>query len=217
MNLRNFLKQIFKRPADKTHGRPFGSTDEEIRQFFSDLGQSTISDAGITIHNYPFTPSIAYGDKTFMASDIKNIDFESAPPMLQIGSELIFISAEHKDRLKQFSTQNNISIIQHPPIWNWILEPFLDTEFTSEHESRLNNLLAQYGLAETEILNIRTKVKAQMVKYNFDTMLWNWTDLGAIDVLFAMRPKLSDTDFKNFYKEVMKVALLLGGQRSSSH
>jgi hypothetical protein len=213
----NFLKQIFKKPGDKTFGRPFGSTDEEIRQFFSDLGQSIISDTAITIHHYPFAPSIAYGDKTFMATDIKSIDFESDPPILQIGNELIFISAEHKDKLKQFATQNNISIIQQSPIWNWILEPFLDTEFTSEHESRLSNLLAQYGLTETEILNTRIKVKEQMMKYNFDTMLWNWTDFSAIDVLFAMRPKLSDTDFKIFYEEVMRVALLPGGQRSTSH
>ena len=218
----NFLKQLFKRSSDKTPvqqnaDRPFGSTDAEIKQFFSDWGQVIIGDTTITIHNYPFAPSIAFGDKTFIASDIKSLDLESAPPTLQIGGELIFISAEHKDKLKYFATQNNIPTIQQPPIWNWILEPFLDTEFTSEHELRLNNLLAQYGLTESEIAAFRNKVKEQMMKYNFDTMLWNWTDFNAIDVLFAMQPKLSGTDFESFYKEVMRIALLPGGQRSTSH
>lgn len=218
----NFLKQLFKKSSYKTSVqqntvRPFGSTDEEIKQFFSDWGQVIIGDSTITIHNYPFTPSIAFGDKIFLASDIKSLDLESAPPTLQIGSELIFISAEHKDKLKHFATQNNIPIIQQPPIWNWILEPFLDTEFTNEHELRLNNLLAQYGLTELEITAIRNRVKEQMLKYNFDTILWNWTDFNAIDALFAMQPKLTDTDFKSFYNEVMRIALLPDGQRSTSH
>ena len=213
----NFLRQIFKRSSDKSApqqnaDRPFGSTGQEIKQFFSDWGQAIVSDTTITFHNYPFLPSIAYGDKTFIASDIKSIDLESAPPTLQIGSELIFISAKQKEKLKEFASQNNIPIIQRPPIWNWILEPFLDTEFTSEHELRLNNLLTQYGLTETEVSTIRVKVKEQMMKYNFDTMLWNWTDFSAIDVLFAMRPKLSDIEFKSFYIEVMRIALLVDGQ-----
>ena len=217
-----FLKQIFKKPADKTPvqqnaDRPFGSTDEEIKQFFLDWGQAIISDATMTIHNYPFAPSIVFGGKTFGASDIKSIDLESAPPTLQIGNELIFISAEHKDKLKQFTTQNKIPTIQQPPIWSWILEPFLDTEFTSEHELRLNNLLAQYGLTESEIAAIRNRVREQMMKYNFDTMLWNWTDFNAIDVLFAMRPKLTESEFKDFYAEVMKIALLPPEHRSISH
>jgi hypothetical protein len=218
----NFLKQLFKRSSDKTSvqqntGRPFGSTDEEIKQFFSDWGQVNIGDTTITIHNYPFAPSIAFGDKTFIASDIKSLDLESAPPTFQIERELIFISAEHKDELKNFATQNNIPTIQQPPIWNWILEPFLDTEFTSEHELRLNNLLAQHGLTKLEIENIRNRVKEQMLKYNFDTMLWNWTDFNAMDVLLAMHPKLSDTEFESFYREVMRIALLPDGQRSTSH
>ncbi|MEO9022786.1 MAG: hypothetical protein ABI237_18050 [Ginsengibacter sp.] len=218
----NYFKQIFKKSTDKTSvhqnaDRPYGSTDEEIKQFFSDCGQVSIKDTTITIQNYPFVPSIAYDRKTFTTSDIKSIDIESAPPTVQIGNELIFIGAEQKDKLKDFATQNNIPVIQKPPIWNWILEPFFDTEFTSEHESRLNNLLAQYCLTETEILEIRIKVKEQMMKYNFDTMLWNWTDFSAADVLFAMLPKYSDTDFKSFYENVMRIALLQGEQKSTSH
>ena len=213
----NFLKHIFKKTVGKTpvhqnEDRPFGSTDEEIKQFFLDWGQVTINDTTIKIHNYPFAPSIAYGDKSFMASDIKCLDLKSAPQTCQIGSELIFISAAHKGKLTQFAAINNIPIIQHPLIWNWILEPFLDTEFSSENELKLNHLLAQYGLTEIEISDIRSRVEEQMLKYNFDTMLWNWTDFSAIDVLFAMRPKLLDDEFKVFYTEVMRISLLTGEQ-----
>jgi hypothetical protein len=213
-----FLRKIFRKPSVKNStqqsaGRPFGSTDEEIKQFSSNWGQVIINDTTITFHNYPFNPSIAYGDKTFIASDIKNIDLESAPPTLQIGTELIFISAILRDKLKEFATKNNVPTIQQPRIWNWILEPFLDTEFTDENETMLNNILAQYGLTKPEISTIRSFVRDQMMKFNFDTMLWNWTGFSAVDVLFAMRPRLSDADFNIFYSEVMRIALLPGGHK----
>ena len=44
-----------------------------------------------------------------------------------------------------------------------------------------------------------------MYKYNFDTMLWDWCSLGLADVLQAMRVKLTDEEFKDFYKYAMKI------------
>ena len=44
-----------------------------------------------------------------------------------------------------------------------------------------------------------------MLKYNFDTMLWEWISLGLPDVLQAMRVKYSDEEFEEFYKRAMTI------------
>ena len=209
----NFLKRLFSKNSDtksvqQNMDRVFGSTDDEIKQFFADWGQITFGDKIIKINNYPFEPAVVYKQKTIEATEISNIDIESAPPTIQIANELIFISAEHREALKRFADKNKIDIIKHPFIWNWILEPFLDTNFTPEHKERLDKLLAVYGLIPAQISAIRDEVKEQMLKYNFDTMLWNWTDFNAMDVLLAMRPKYAADKFSEFYKEVMNIALL---------
>ncbi|WP_417602277.1 hypothetical protein [Owenweeksia hongkongensis] len=46
-----------------------------------------------------------------------------------------------------------------------------------------------------------------MLKYNFDTMLWEWGGLDLSDVLAAMRVKYNDEDFGNFYKQAMEIQL----------
>jgi hypothetical protein len=47
-----------------------------------------------------------------------------------------------------------------------------------------------------------------MVKYNFDIMLWDWTHLGAFDVLSAMSTKYDKAEYQYFYKNVMRIALM---------
>ena len=93
-------------------------------------------------------------------------------------------------------------------IWGWILEPFLDTEFTAETDQRLTNLLGSYGLTTDQVKSLRKEVESQMLKYNFDTMLWEWGGFDALDVLKAMRTKYNKTEFKDFYGRVMEIALL---------
>jgi hypothetical protein len=55
---------------------------------------------------------------------------------------------------------------------------------------------------------LRAEVEIQMLKYNFDTMLWEWGGFSACDVLRAMRTKYNENEFREFYKRVMKIALL---------
>lgn len=47
-----------------------------------------------------------------------------------------------------------------------------------------------------------------MLKYNFDTMLWEWGGFDASDVLRAMRTKYRKEEFEDFYRRVMEIALL---------
>lgn len=192
---------------DKIKGSFFGSTETEMKQFFADLGEVTFDKESLTFKNYPFDNSFVSANSKITSKDIVNICSKSFPPTIRVGDELIFISAKQKENLTAFADRNKIAISDRVELWGWILEPFLDTEFTDEHKERLYSLLAKYNLDRQNVDLLRETVKEQMMKYNFDTMLWEWGMFGALDVLQAMKPKLNPEDFNSFYKQVMEIAL----------
>lgn len=204
-----FIKRFFKinnQPSDSWE--MFSSSKSEVKELLISMGQLIISDKFLKIENYPFEPSIAYKQTIFRGEQIGDIDFKSCPPTIRVGDELIFLTREKKDELEEFAKRNNIKTVERPMIWGWILEPFLDTEFTLEADNRLTKLLGSYGLTADKIKSLRTEVKIQMLKYNFDTMLWEWGGFDASDVLRAMRTKYNKDEYQNFYKQVMEIALL---------
>jgi len=184
------------------------TSKEEITALLVDLGQVHIEQHTITFVNYPFEPSIAFNHATFTAAEMDNIDPTGYPPTIKVGDELLFLSATQQDALKKFAADNNLTTVDRPDLWSWILEPFLDTEFTDETDERLKIKLAEYGLTEEFVFSLRQTLGPQMIKYNFDTMLWDWTNLGAFDVLSAMRSKYDKAAYQDFYKNVMRVALV---------
>ncbi|MBL7809283.1 MAG: hypothetical protein JNN28_15795 [Saprospiraceae bacterium] len=204
-----FIKRLFKlikKPGDRW--AMFSPSKSEVEALLVSIGELTIEDDFIKIEHYPFEPSIAYRQQTFKANQIDDIDFKSYPPTFRVGNELIYLTAEKKIELEAFAKRNNIKTIERPMIWAWILEPFLDTEFTTEKDQRLTNLLESYGLSINQVKLLRAEVETQMLKYNFDTMLWEWGGFDASDVLKAMRTKYNKDEFKDFYKRVMEIALL---------
>ncbi len=204
-----FIKRHFKtnkRPSDSW--TMFSTSKSEVKELLVSSGQLTIEDDFLKIENYPFEPSIAYGQNTFNTNQIDDIDFKSYPPTFRVANELIFLTSENKVELEEFAKRNNIKSVERPMIWGWILEPFLDTEYTTETDERLTKLLEEFGLTFDLVKSIRAEVETQMLKYNFDTMLWEWGGFDALDVLKAMRTKYDKDKFKDFYKRVMEIALL---------
>jgi hypothetical protein len=198
---------IMTSKPDKIKGAFFGSTETELNQFFAGPGEVVFDTDYLTFKNYLFDNSFVSINSKITAKDIINICVTSYPPTIRIDNELIFISAEYRQAISAFADRNKISLSERVELWDWILEPFLDTEFTDEHKERLYNLLEKYGLGRQTVDNLRETVKEQMMKYNFDTMIWEWEMFGALDVLLAMRPKLNAADFNYFYKHVMEIAL----------
>lgn len=200
---RTFMTSKF----NENKGAFFGSTEKELKQFFVHLGQVIFDADSLTFKNYPFDNSVVSVNSRITSKDILNVCIKSAPPTIRVDNELLFISAEHKNDLEVFANRNKIELSDRVELWDWILEPFLDTEFTDEQKERLYGLLEKYQLSRQTVDQLRETVKEQMMKYNFDTMLWEWGMFGALDVLQAMRPKLNPTDFDSFYKQVMEIAL----------
>ena len=205
-----FIKRLFKtNKSPNDSWTMFSTSKSEVKELLVSNGQLTIGDDYLKIVNYPFEPSVAYRQKIFKTNQIDDIDFKSYPPTFRIGNELIFLPSEKKVELEDFAKKNNIKTVERPMIWNWILEPFLDTELTTDTDQRLTKLLENYSLTTDQVKSLREEVEIQMLKYNFDTMLWEWEGLDASDVLLAMRTKYKKSEYVDFYSRVMKIALLI--------
>lgn len=189
----------------------FSTSQEELSQMFVKIGDISINSNTIHFDNYPFAPSIAFNKKTLSADEMVNIHLKGMPPAIRIGGELIFVPATMDTELAGFATANHIPVVDRKDLWDWLLQPFLDTEYDWKMHERLNGQLATYGLTQEKVVAIRDEVQIQMLKYNFDTMLWDWGHLGAFDALSAMRTKYDANQFANFYWRLMNIALLPDG------
>ncbi|MHA7057841.1 DUF7079 family protein [Aquimarina sp. M1] len=157
------------------------------------------------IFNYPFEPSTVYPTKLIKATEINTICIDVGTLKIHLKNDIVLMSADKKEALKIFAERNNIPLSEYCWNWDWILEPYLDTEFTKENDALTMDRLLQNGFEETEVYNIRNEVKKQMHKYNFDTMLWEWCSLSLFDVLSAMRAKYNQEKFRNFYKHAIEI------------
>ena len=202
-----FFKAIFKKTRQVRKGDFFNSSHYELDNLLCGTGTSEILKSEINIIDYPFKPSQVYPNRLIQASEIDALSFDSYPPLINIQNEVIFISREHSNSLELFMERNNINSFKPSRTWSWILEPYLDTEYTSENHKRIIKLLSTKKIHEAELDKIRNEIKNQMLKYNFDTMLWEWGDLGVSDVLAAMRVKYNDIEFRDFFKRAMEIQL----------
>ncbi|WP_424000683.1 hypothetical protein [Maribacter sp. IgM3_T14_3] len=169
------------------------------------IGKSEIGEKEIEISEYPFEPSIAYPTAVISAMDIECMSVDFTVCKIHVKNDILFVTAEQKEKLKQFAESNNIRLIPQSWNWDWILEPYLDTELTKENEERCLARLMENGFTSLEVDTIRAEVKDQMYAYNFDTMLWDWCSLGLSDVLSAMRSKYSKEEFRKFYKRALEI------------
>ncbi|MCL2348888.1 MAG: hypothetical protein FWC50_11595 [Planctomycetaceae bacterium] len=208
MNEKIILRLLYTENQPSDSWTMFSTSEEEVKELFVSSGQITVGDDFLKIENYPFEPSIAFRQTIFRPDQIDDIDFKFCPPVIRINGELIFLTAEKKSELERFAKKNNVRMVERQEIWGWILEPFLDTKFTPERDQKVTQVLEGYGLTADKVKSLRAEVEIQMLKYNFDTMLWEWCDLGIYDVLCAMRSKYNKDEFRDFYQRAMTIALL---------
>lgn len=181
------------------------SSENKTKTLLCGIGQSNITDHNIQIYNYPFEPSIAYPNRTIKANAITSMAVDFGVCKLFVENDIVFISAEKKDILKKFAQKHNIPLTNHSWNWDWILEPYLETQFTQAHEQRTLKQLQENGISEHEVKTIRNEIGKQMYAYNFDTMLWDWCSLGLADVLAAMRATYNKREFRDFYKRAIDI------------
>ena len=71
-----------------------------------------------------------------------------------------------------------LSVVRRIDVWDLLLEPFLDTEFTPEQQEQTLTTLKRIGIPRTDVMRIRRSVQGAVLAYNF--FLWNWVHLGLV-------------------------------------
>lgn len=170
-------------------------------------------DDHIEFRNYPYPPSSLYPCGKLSINEIKEVDPDCAPPEIRIAGEILFIPATSKEELREFITKHSIHVVKRIDIWDLLLDPFLDTEFTPEDQERTLRTLEGNGVSRNESEEIREFVADAMEAYNFSSMLWEWVHLGLFDVLEAFRGVLSGSrhelaphQYEEFYWRAMEIA-----------
>lgn len=124
-------------------------------------------------------------DGTLAATEIRNADPAATPPEVRtLSGETPFVSAVQNEELEQFCRASQIPLRKRPDIWGDLLQPFVDTEFTPEHEAVTRGRLNRAGLTDSEISQIRAKVGPLILAYN--AFHWDWAHLGLADLLDAL-------------------------------
>ncbi|SFR75625.1 hypothetical protein [Maribacter stanieri] len=202
----NYLKNIFSFNSSKPlTGVSVSKNAFSLKRLLCGIGKSEVRENEIEITDYPFEPSIVYPTGIILASDIDAMSIEFGVCKIYVKNDIVFITSEKKEVLKQFSEVHNIEIIPHSWNWDWLLEPYLDTEFTKENEERCLVQLINNDFTKEEVNAIRKEIEKQMYAYNFDTMLWDWCSLSLSEVLSAMRAKYNKEDFRKFYKRALEI------------
>ncbi len=145
----------------------------------------TFTDEGIQFKDYPVTPASIFPDGLILWSEVKEADPDNSwPPELRLHSgEILFISAENKKAFSVACLRYKIPIVQRQDVWGYLLEPFLDTEFSDADQLRTLEQLQELNFTESEIKQIRKRVGKRMFAFNFH--LWEWVHLGLMDLFSA--------------------------------
>lgn len=179
-----------------------------------ELNDITFANGRIEFSNYPYPPASIYPAGSITVEQIEDVGITCAPPEIRLKrGETIFVAATAREGLRAWCQNNSISLVDRIDVWGLLLDPFLDTEFTTQEQQQTIATLARCEISPSETEAIRARVAPAMISYNFDSMLWDWVHLGLTDVLDAYcgkltNPlhKLSPAKYAEFYNYAMEIA-----------
>lgn len=174
---------------------------------------ATFDSDGITFTEYPFPPASVYPNGRLSYAAIRDVDPSFPPEVRTLRGETLFISAAEVEALRAAIGAAGLTIVERVPVWELLLEPFLDTEFSLEEQERTLAMLKSVGLAQEEVAKLRESVGSAMLAFN--AVHWDWVHLGHSDLLEATRWPVTWKGIKNrmfprkyseFYWHTMEIA-----------
>jgi hypothetical protein len=157
----------------------------------------------IIVSGYPFSPSSRSSDLTIQAQDIAEADIDRCTVHAQ--SELIYLPGWPREELSEFCQRNHIRVRPRYDVWADILDPFVDTSFTSKEVRDRNNRLRQGGFLPCRVFCLRLLYALPIVW--FQGLAGEWTGLYHFHLLHALRYLRLVGLYRLAYKHTMKIAL----------
>jgi len=134
---------------------------------------------------------------------VRDADPNESPPELRLkDGRTVFVSAMLRDDLVQALEVAGIDQVRRPPIWDLLLEPFLDTEISRETNQAA---LADLGFTRREVRHIRRRLMFRMIAMT--VLTWEWEHYGQADAIdaytsFRFMPRFRYRRFRAWTDEI---------------
>jgi hypothetical protein len=94
----------------------------------------------------------------------------------------VFLPTRIRDELGQAPRRADVPLLQRPPVWPNLLEPFLDSDYDKVRQP-VERQLVTWGFDRAEVRRIRRRVLVPMALWGWLT--WEWSDFDQVDLLAA--------------------------------
>ncbi len=153
---------------------------------------------------YPFWPASVRKRPALAAERFTGWNPRTFPPSLILDTgEVLFVPASAQGEVHAWALAEGIRTLCGLDLWALLLEPFLDTEFTPEQESRTLAILEGEGFSRQQVQAWRDRVGPKMLLAN--SLWWEWGHLGHYDVLTAFASFATPWTFRRFYWDSMEL------------
>lgn len=165
----------------------------------------------VIFKSYPFPGASVFPSGSVPYSNIRDVDPSTAPPEIRLHTgETLFIPADLREEFEAAITKHKLKVYKRVDVWEFLLEPFLDTNFTKEESEQTFKKLEEVGVSRKEAKRIRLKVGLKMFAYN--SIHWDWVHLGLSDLLDAYLPirPLRSFSFLNYrFRRLYSFAMVI--------
>jgi hypothetical protein len=144
---------------------------------------ATFADDDVIVSKYPFRPGFRKARLAIGASEIREADLDRCA--LLVGKEIIYLPGWPRPELESFCSKNRVRIVSRYDAWADILDPFVDTSFTSEQVLRRNTRLRAAGFSAGRVFRLRLLIALPVIV--FQGIAGEWTGLYHYHLLYSVR------------------------------
>jgi hypothetical protein len=137
----------------------------------------------IAIAKYPFRSGSCSNSITMSAKDILEADPDQCS--LRLKNEIIYLPGWPRQELMAYCATNGVPVQKRYDVWADILEPFVDTSFTSDQIGARNNRLRSAGMSAFRVAWLRLLYGLPIVA--FQGIAGEWMDLHHYHLLHSLR------------------------------
>src|SRR5690349_19836584 len=96
---------------------------------------------------------------------VRDVDDRSSPQLRLHDGRTVFLGRDDAPALRAAAADAGVPCVFRAPVWSWLLEPFLDSDYAANRDDVEHNL-REHGFTAAETRRIRRRVGARMTAYN---------------------------------------------------
>jgi hypothetical protein len=157
----------------------------------------------ILIAKYPFLPGSCRKSVSISAGDILEADVKQCT--LRVKHELIYLPGWPREELAIYCSRNGVAVRGRYDVWADILDPFVDTSFTSAAVAARNGRLRAARMSAWRVVGLRILYFLPIAA--FQGIAGEWTGLHHYHLLYSIRGLRLLGLYSLAYRHTMSIAL----------